>query len=323
MSRDRTELVRFLGDMYSVEQQSIAQLIAAPALSGNKHFSNDFRRHYVETEQHLRLVQERLDSHESSVSVIKTLIMKAAGSGLLFFALTQPETPAKLAVNSYSYEAMEWAGYEILARLAKLADDLQTLAVAFTIRNQERTMMERLETSFDAAEEAAHGAIYPEQLRNHLRRHLREAHALEIQSANLIQKAKETANDPLFTEVCNQHFEHSRKHAKMLKERLDFLGAKPRKIEDRAPGFGGWNWNFFSKWHSDRPAKIAGFAYAHEHLKTAGYALLVRTAKRACDTDTEELCLRLMIDQRAMANRVAGTFDSVVQTTLNASGSDR
>jgi hypothetical protein len=30
-----------------------------------------------------------------------------------------------------------------------------------------------------------------------------------------------------------------------------------------------------------------------------------------------------MTDQRAMANRVAGTFDSVVQTTLNALGSDR
>jgi ferritin-like metal-binding protein YciE len=321
MSRDRTELVRFLGDMYSVEQQSIAQLISAPALAGDKRLSNDFRRHYAETEQHLRLIRERLDSHEVSVSVIKTLIMKAGGKGFLLFAVTQPETPGKLAVHSYSYEAMEWAGYEILARLARLAGDPQTLAVAFTIRDQERTMMERLEGDFDAAEEASHGAVYPEQMRNHLRRHLREAHALEIQSANLIQKAKETANDPLFTEVCNQHFEQSRKHAKMLKDRLDFLGAKPCKIEDSGLGFGGWNWNLFFKWHSDRPAKIAGFAYAQEHLKTAGYELLARTAKRACDTDTGELCMSLMTEQRAMADRVAGTFDSVVQTTLNAVGS--
>jgi ferritin-like metal-binding protein YciE len=74
---------------------------------------------------------------------------------------------------------------------------------------------------------------------------------------------------------------------------------------------------------ADTPVNIAGFAYAHEHLKTAGYALLARTAKRACDTDTEELCISLMTDQRAMASRVAGTFDSVVQTTLNALGSDR
>jgi ferritin-like metal-binding protein YciE len=323
MSRNRTELVRFLGDMYSVEQQSLARLISAPALVGDKRFSNDLRLHYVETEQHLRLIQERIESHEVSVSVIKTLIMKAAGKGFLLFALSQPETPGKLAVHSYSYEAMEWAGYEILARFAKFADDPQTLAVAFTIRNQERTMMERLERDFDAAEEASHRTIYPQQMRNHLRRHLREAHVLEIQSANLIQKAKETANDPLFTEVCHQRFEQSRKHAKILKERLDFLGAKPCKIEDHALRFGDWNWNFLFKLRADTPVNIVEFAYAHEHLKTAGYALLARTAKRACDTDTEELCISLMTDQRAMADRIAGTFDSVVHTTLNALGSDR
>ena len=92
MSRDRTELVRFLGDMYSGEQQSIAQLISAPDLAGDKRFSNDLRQHYVETEQHLRLILERLDSHEASVSAMKTM-MKAAGKGLLLFALSQPETP--------------------------------------------------------------------------------------------------------------------------------------------------------------------------------------------------------------------------------------
>ena len=137
LSRDRTELIRFLVDIYSVEQQSIAQLISAPALAGDKRLSSDFRRHYAETEQHLRLVQERLDSHEASVSSIKTLIMKAGGKGFLLFALGQPETPGKLAVHSYSYEAMEWASYEMLARLARLAGDPQTLAVAFTIRDQE------------------------------------------------------------------------------------------------------------------------------------------------------------------------------------------
>jgi hypothetical protein len=109
----------------------------------------------------------------------------------------------------------------------------------------------------------------------------------------------------------------------MLKERLDFLGAKPGKSEDHAFRFGGWDWNFFFKLRADTPVKIAGFAYAYEHLKTAGYALLARTAKRACDTETGELCISLMTDQRAMANRVAGTFDSVVQTTLYALGSGR
>ncbi|MBV8097741.1 MAG: DUF892 family protein, partial [Verrucomicrobia bacterium] len=86
-----------------------------------------------------------------------------------------------------------------------------------------------------------------------------------------------------------------------------------------ALGFGGWNWSFFFKLHSDTPAKIAGFAYAHEHLKAAGYDLLTRTANRAGDPDTEEICANLVTEERAMADRIAGTFDSVVETTLNRS----
>jgi len=201
MSRDQKELVSFLGDMYSVEQRAIAHLISAPALAGDRQFSNDLRRHYAETEQHLRLVRERLDAHEKKVSIIKTVIMKAAGKAFLPFALTQPETPGKLAVHSYSYEAMEWAGYEILRRFAQLADDPQTLAVAFSIRDQEHVMMERLERNFDAAEEFSHGNVYPEELQNHLRNHLREAHALEVQGSNLLQKTRGTTRDPLFAEV--------------------------------------------------------------------------------------------------------------------------
>jgi len=319
MPGNQKELVHFLSDMYSVEQQALAQLVSAPALAGDRQFSNDLRRHYAETEQHLRLVRERLDSHEKSVSILKTAIMKAGGKGFLLFALTQPETPGKLVVHAYSYEAMEWAGYEILRRFAHLADDPQTVAVALTIRDQERSMMERLERDFGAAEEVSHGTLHPEDMSHHLQNHLREAHALEIQSANFTKQAKETAKDPFFGEVCNRNFEASREHARILEQRLFLLGAKPSRIEDNALGFGGWNWSFFFRLHSDTPAKIAGFAYAHEHLKAAGYDLLTRTANRAGDPDTEEICANLVTEERAMADRIAGTFDSVVETTLNRS----
>ena len=156
-------------------------------------------------------------------------------------------------------------------------------------------------------------------MRHHLQNHLREAHALEIQSANFTKQAKEIADDRFFNEACNRNFEASRKHAAILEQRLTLLGAKPSRIEDSALGFGGWNWNFFFKLHSDTPAKIAGFAYAHEHLKAAGYDLRTRTATRAGDPDTEKICLELVTEQRAMADGVAETFDSVVQTTLNRS----
>jgi ferritin-like metal-binding protein YciE len=316
MSGDQKELVSFLSDMYSVEQQAIAQLISAPALVGDRQFSDDLRRHYVETQQHLRLLRERLDAHDKPVSMIKTAIMKAGGKAFLFFALSQPETPGKLAAHSYSYEAMEWAGYEILQRLAKLADDPQTLAVAFVIRNQERAMMERLERDFDAVEATSHRDVYPEAMRIHLRSHLREAHALEVQSANLIKNARKIANDPFFAEVCSQNLQKAYEHARALEVRLSLLGAKPSKLEDSGLAFSAWNWNLLFKFHSDSSVKVAAFAYGHEHLKTAAYELLGRAAKRARDAETGEFCAQLVKEERAMADHIAGTFDSLVQTTL-------
>ena len=310
------ELVRFLDDMYSVEQQAIAQLVSAPALAGDKRFSNDLRRHFAETEQHLKLMRERLWAHQKSTSVIKTAVMKAGGKGFLLFALTQPETSGKLAAHSYSYEAMEWAGYEILRRFAQAADDQQTVDVSLTIRDQESAMMERLERDFDAAEEVSHRNVPPEKMPEHLRRHLREAHALETQSANFVKRARETVVDSSFQEVCEENLRKSSEHAKALERTLNSLGAKPSRIEDSTLGVGGWNWSLFFNLHVDRPVKVAGFAYAHEHLKTAGYELLQRTAKRAQDADIGALCENFIREQREMAERVANTFDSVVKTTL-------
>ena len=316
MSCDQKELVTFLSDMYSVEQQAIAQMASAPALAGDRQFSDDLRRHYAETEQHLRLVRERLDAHDKPVSMIKTAIMRAGGKAFLLFALSQPETPGKLAAHTYSYEAMEWAGYEILRRLAQLADDPQTLAVAFAIRNQERAMMERLERDFDAAEAISHRDVCLEVMKNHLRSHLREAHALEVQSANLIKNARKIANDPIFAEVCGQNLQKSCEHARVIEVLLNLLGTKPSKLEDSGLSFNAWNWNLFFKFHSDRSVKVAAFTYGHEHLKAAAYELLSRAARRTRDIETGEFCAQLVKEQRAMADHVAATFDSVVQTTL-------
>ncbi len=61
--------------------------------------------------------------------------MKLGGKGFLLFAGLQPETPGRLAAHAYSYEAMEWAGYEMLGRFAEAAGDTQTLDAARVIRD--------------------------------------------------------------------------------------------------------------------------------------------------------------------------------------------
>src|SRR4051812_36261925 len=50
------QLVHFLSDMYSVEQQALAQLVSAAEIAGDPQLAVDFRRHYSETQQQAGLI---------------------------------------------------------------------------------------------------------------------------------------------------------------------------------------------------------------------------------------------------------------------------
>jgi ferritin-like metal-binding protein YciE len=319
MSRTLQEqLNHFLSDMYSVEQQALAQLVSAPDLAGDPSIASDFRVHHTETEQQAALIGERLEAHGETPSSIKDAIMKLGGKGFLLFARLLPETPGRLVAHSYSYEAMEWAGYEMLILFAEKAGDAQTAAVARIISDQERAMMERLELGFDAAERASHRDTPPEKMGEDLRKHLEEAHALESQGIQLLSKSDDIAGDPQLAQICSRHLEDSHNHARLLEERLDALGGSPSGLKDIALGLGGLNWGFFFQAQPDTPAKLAAFAYAYEHLKIGGYELLKRTARRAGDAETERLCETLLTEERTMAGRLTGAFASAVQATLAA-----
>ena len=321
MARNAQEqLLHFLKDMYSVEQQALAQMVSAPELAGDPGLAADFRKHHGETEQQAALVLERLEAHGESPSAIQGAIMKLGGKGFLLFASVMPETPGRLAAHAYSYEAMEWAGYEMLARFARAASDAATADVARTIGAQERTMMERLEHGFDAAEQASHRDKPAEKMGDDLSMHLNEAHALESQGIRLLTKSENIADDPELSAACAKNLTESREHARLIEARLEELGTDTSGLKDTALAAGGLNWGFFFQAQSDTPAKLAAFAYAFEHLKIAGYELLLRTARRAGDPATEKLCENLLTSERVMAERVASAFDSAAAATLDEVG---
>ena len=305
--------------MYSVELQALSQLVSAPKLASDSALAEDFRQHEVETREHARLMGERLEAHGESSSAIQNAIMKLGGKGFLLFAAVMPETPGRLTAHSYSYESMEWAGYEMLIRFAEAAGDGETVAAAKSIREQERTMMGRLESRFDNAEAASHRDKTGGMLGD-IQMHLNEAHALEAQGIALLSKSDDIAGSGPLAEACRANLADTREHAAALERRLDALGASTSKLKDAVLGAGGLNWGFFFQGQSDTPAKLAAFAYAFEHLKIAGYELLLRSAKRAGDTGTIELAEMLIASERAMAERVLGTFDSAVQATLQQVG---
>ncbi len=312
------QLVHFLTDMYSVEQQAISQMAQAPSIAGDPHLAAAIKHHTKETEGHAALVGERLEAHGGKPSLIQDAIMKLGGKGFALFAATMPETPGRLTAHSYSYEAMEWAGYEMLARFAQEAGDTRTVEVAREIGGQERRMMQRLEECFDTAEGASHKDVPAEEMPGHVRTHLNEAHALESQAIPLLHKSEDIAGDAELSQACQRNLEAARKHAALLEQRLEALDAKPSTLKDTAMSMIGLNWGMFFQAQTDTPAKLAAFAYAFEHLKIAGYQLLLRSARRGGDAETQRLCEALLVDEKTMTERLAATFDSAARATLAA-----
>ena len=317
MSRNtQEELVQFVNDMYSVELQALVQMKAAPKIAGDEAIASAFRLHEQETEQQAHAIRQRLEALGGKPSVIKDAVMKLGGKSFLLFAKLQPETPGKLLVHAYSYEAMEWAGYQLLSVLAGRANDLLTADTAKGIAAEERTMMTRIEQLFDAAERASHADTKPEDMLDHLRAHLGDEHALAEQNIKLLEKGTKMAGNAALTQAYRQSMRETQRHAEQIEHQLIRLGSDASATKDSALRLGALNWSLFFKSQTDTPAKLAAFAYAIEHLLIGGAEMLLRTAERANDREVALLCETMIQEQKAMAQRIADNFDNAIQSTL-------
>jgi ferritin-like metal-binding protein YciE len=307
--RPRERLLHFLSDMYSVEQQALSQLVKAPDIAGDPMIASAFRQHYFETEHQSDLVYERLTALGGSPSTIKNAIMRLGGKGFLAFARAMPETPGRLVVHAYAYEAMEWAGYEILIRFAQQAGDEATVQAAETIRDEEHEMMKRLEKGFDAAEHVTHAGLSQEELTEHLEMHLNEVHSFESQCIELLTKARDDAKQLTLQILYDQLLDNTTIHADRIELRLEALGTRRSIVKDSAMAIGGWNWSLFFQVQADATPKFAGFIYAVLHLQIGAYEMLQRTARRTSDEVTHSLCSGIINEKRMLAQRLANEFD--------------
>jgi len=312
------QLVKYLADAHSIEEQALVQMKRAPKIAGEAGLEEIFRRHETETAEHERLIRERLEAHDAEPSKLKELIMRAGGAGFALFAQLNPDTPGKLTAHAYSYEHLELASYELLQRVAERAGDTKTALVARRIAEQERAMGERLAEHFDAAAEASLREVAGDDLPGKVTTYLADAHALEAQAISLLEGGQKLVGDDELAALMREHLEETREHERLVRERLEALGSSPSKLKDAGLAMGGLNWGGFFKAHPDTPGKLAAFSYAFEHLEIAGYELLKRVAQRAGDTETVALAERILADERGAARRIAAQFDHATDAALAA-----
>jgi ferritin-like metal-binding protein YciE len=314
------QLVSYLTDAHSIEEQALTQLRSAPDIAGDAGLAAALAEHGRETETHERLVRERLQAVGESPSRLKDAVMAVGGKGFLLFARSQPDTPGKLAAHAYSYEHLEIASYALLGRVAEIAGDADTVALAERIRVDEQRMADRLEGLFADTARSSLAALQPDDLGAQVATYLTDAHALEEQSIGLLRRAVDVAAQSGLRTVYESHLKESDVHKQLLERRLDALGHSPSVLKDAAMRVGAFNWATFFKAHPDTPGKVAAFAFAFEHLALGGYRQLGEVARQAGDEETARMAERISDEERGAASKIAAHWDEAARASLTQVG---
>jgi ferritin-like metal-binding protein YciE len=153
-----------------------------------------------------------------------------------------------------------------------------------------------------------------------LTKYLTDAHAIESQAIQLLERGPRIAGDPELARVYEEHLEETRTQQRRVAAQLEARGSSPSRLKDAAMRLGALNWGGFFQAQPDTPAKLAGFAFAFEHLEIAGYEELRGVAERAGDSDTAAVAAVIADEERAAAERISGLFDRAVEASLEAQG---
>jgi ferritin-like metal-binding protein YciE len=314
------QLIKYLTDVHSIEQQALAQMRTAPKIAGDDQLAAVFANHLSETEEHERLVTGRLRALNAGPSALKDALGTLSGKGFGAFAMAQPDTSGKLLVHAFSYEHMEEAAYDMLAKVADRAGDSATAEVARRIGEQEHAMGDRLGRCFDLAVSASLGELEPTALQEQLDKYLADAHAIEGQSLKLLRKGAKLAGGDGLACAYEEHRLETEDHQRLVQERLEARGASPSRLKDAALRLGAVNWAVFFAAQPDTPAKLAAFVYAVEHLEIGAYEMLKRVAARAGDQPTVDSADVILAQEHAAAGRVRSRFDEALDGALQEQG---
>jgi ferritin-like metal-binding protein YciE len=314
------QLTKYLTDAHAIEEQALVQMRLAPRIAGDPVLASIFREHWTETDGHERRIRERLEARGTAPSKLKEAVMKAGGVGFALFASSQPDTPGKLVAHAYSYEHLELASYELLIRVAERAGDEEAADAARAIRHEEEAMARRLADNFDRAVEASLRAKDSDGSTQDVVKYLADAHAIESQAIQLLERAPKLAGDAELEQIYREHLDETYGQQRLVAQRLQAVGGSPNKLKDAAMRLGALNWGTFFQSHPDTPGKLAAFSYAFEHLEIGGYELLTRVATRAGDEETARLAVTIAAQERAAAARIAGAWDRAVDASLREVG---
>jgi ferritin-like metal-binding protein YciE len=162
----------------------------------------------------------------------------------------------------------------------------------------------------------------PENLNEQLVKHLTDVHSIEEQALTQLRRAPGIAGDEELSEAFRRHLGETEGHERRVRDRLAAHDAEPSKVKDLAGRAGGVPMILFARSQPDTPGKLVAHSFSYEHMEEAAYELLGRVAERAGDAETAAVARAIGDEERAMSDRLAGSFDLAVKASLEARSSD-
>jgi ferritin-like metal-binding protein YciE len=145
----RDKLVDYVENAHAMEQGVLRMLDSMISRCDDVTVRELLEKHRQETEQHERLLRQRLEALEAGTSVRKEAQALAGTLMKGVMDMVRSDSPGKDARDAYVTEHAEIAAYELLSRLAERAGDAATAEVAKRICLDERAMAEAIEVNWD------------------------------------------------------------------------------------------------------------------------------------------------------------------------------
>jgi ferritin-like metal-binding protein YciE len=134
------QLVKYIDEAHAMEQNVLRMLDSMIGTTSDPQMKRALERHRKQTEQQAERLEARLQAHGATPSKVKEAggILGALMKGVVDAART--DSAGRNARDGFATEHMEIASYELLERVAKLAGDKETAAVARQNREEEEAM---------------------------------------------------------------------------------------------------------------------------------------------------------------------------------------
>jgi ferritin-like metal-binding protein YciE len=142
-------LVKHLDEAVAMERGVLRQLDSMLRTTDDSTMRTLLEEHQRTTRQHIKRLEERLEAHGASPSLIRNTGGAMLVGGKVVVDLVRTRKPARNARDAFATENLEVASYELLERVAAKAGDKETVEAARKNKAEDREMAGRIDEGWD------------------------------------------------------------------------------------------------------------------------------------------------------------------------------